>query len=514
MSQPPDQPAPIQPPRSQGFSFNRPTPAQAQSLAHQAENSADQLYQQRQFAAALAQYQRAIQLMPQAANLHYKLAYAAWRVGQVQLVQPHFSLAVRLNPRHAWAHEGLALWYLHHDQRGQATRHSDAALQFEPKNVDFILTRAYVLAANGEAQAAWGLLEPILSDDSVAERAAILFAQIAPKIGHEQQAAEWVARRLSQDGVPPVERRQLLFAAVALFDRIGRYDEAFAYARLAHQLFGQAYDARGHAEFVTKRIDFFTQERFNSLTHATHGSRRPVFIVGMPRSGTSLVEQVLSCHPQIFAAGELDELPGLSERLQAGGAPYLQAVQALSLDRANDLAKQYLSLIDSRNAAATHVTDKMPLNFLLLDLVELLFPNSRVIHCTRHALDTCLSCYLTDFAAGNEFAGVLRHLGTFFRQYQRLMSHWKSVLRVPILDVPYEDMVADLEGQTRKILQFLDLPWEGACLEFHQNQRPVTTASREQVRLPVYSSSVGRWKHYQKHLDDLIATLAGAGPEV
>jgi hypothetical protein len=151
----------------------------------------------------------------------------------------------------------------------------------------------------------------------------------------------------------------------------------------------------------------------------------------------------------------------------------------------------------------------MPGNLFGLGLAEVLLPGARVIHCVRNPLDTCLSCYMTYFAFGNEFSSDLSHLGAYYRDCRRMMEHWRRVLGLRILDVRYEDVVLDAEGQTRRMLEFLDLPWDDRCLRFHENARRVGTASNEQVRRPLYASSIGRWKHYEHHLTDLIAALGG-----
>jgi hypothetical protein len=161
---------------------------------------------------------------------------------------------------------------------------------------------------------------------------------------------------------------------------------------------------------------------------------------------------------------------------------------------------------------AAYVTDKMPHNFMYLGLVALLFPDCHVIHCTRDPLDMCLSCYTTHFAAGHEFSHDLRHLGLFYRDYERLMAHWEMVVNFPMVEMRYEAVVADLEGQARRLLGFLDLPWDERCLGFHRTHRAVATASTAQVRRPIYASSVGRWRKYEKHLGELIEALGPAKP--
>ena len=485
-----------------------PNPADARARAMQAEAFGDRHYQAGQFHKALAYFREAARLWPASADTHYKVAYAAWKATEFALIEPAFLEAIRLYPRHALAHEGLAIWYLNADRIDLALHHSAAALALESATPDFLVTRGFVLLAHGQPQEAWKLLEPVLNDPSVTGRAALLYVQVAPRIGREEQAIEHALRLLGNRGAAATGP-DLPFALASLLDRMGRYDQAFEQATLAHRASGRRYDPDMDIVRITAQISNATAARSRALPHATHGSRRPVFIVGMPRSGTSLIEQVLACHPQVFAAGELEDLHRIALRLPEAGIGYPRSLENFTPEIVNQIAGQYLSRIGLLNRAATFVTDKMPLNFLYLDLVELLFPGSRVIHCMRDPLDTCVSCYLTQFAAGHEFAGDLRHLGTFYRQYQRLMGHWKATLSVPILDVQYEAVVADIEAEARRIVEFLGLPWDPRCLDFHRNARAITTASRAQVRQPIYASSIGRWRQYERHLAPLIDALRG-----
>jgi hypothetical protein len=193
------------------------------------------------------------------------------------------------------------------------------------------------------------------------------------------------------------------------------------------------------------------------------------------------------------------------------GAAYPECLDGLSLARANKLASKYLGEIELLDAKATYVTDKQPLNFLILDLVEILFPGCHVIHCVRSPLDTCVSNFMTNFEISNEFKFDLGHLGQYHRDYRRLMEHWKKVLTLPLMEVRYEDLVLDTEGQVRRMLEFLGLPWDDRCLKYYENRRGVRTASEDQVRRPIYTSSIGKWKLYEKYLGELIAALGGSG---
>ena len=482
---------------------------QHESRLRRIESAGDQLYLQLNYEPALGLFLEALRLGPESASLHYKVASAAWKAGQLALVEQHLLAAIGIDPRHAWAHEALGLWYLNRDRLEPALRHSAAALELEPRNVHFLVSRAFVLAADQKPEEAWQLLAPVLADPLAGDRAATLYARIAPEIGQEQQAAAWAATRINNAAGDRSDRRHLHFAAANLMDEMGRYNEAFDQAALAQQMASGRRSLAVRTLEMAEKIDRCTAARLRSWPRATPASARPVFIVGMPRSGTSLIEQVLASHPDVFGAGELDYLPRLAIDLQLERAAQKGSVEPLSTTEANALARQYLNALEALNPTAKYVTDKQSTNFMYLDLVQALFPDCHVIHCLRDPLDTCLSCFMTDMDAADEFPfGDLRQLGVFHRQYRRLMDHWKQVLNVRMMEVWYEDLVTDLEGQTRRLLEFLGLPWDRQCLEFYKNARPVLTASREQVRRPIYASSVGRAAHYRTHLSALINALA------
>jgi tetratricopeptide (TPR) repeat protein len=475
--------------------------------AREAAAAGASLFSQARYSEAVAQLQRAVRLWPTHPDLHYNLALAAWGVNDLRTVRSHLLQTLDLDPRYALAYDALARLHLQAREVAAADQFTAAAVRLSPTNPELLFTRATVLDAQERWLEAWNIIEPALGTPALADRIASLRARLAPKLHRESEAVATVAAALAMPAGEARFRRQLHFAAAALFDWMERYSEAFEQARLGHETLRPPYNPTERRSEFERRIAHWTADRIRLLSRATHGSRRPVFMVGMPRSGTSLVEQILSCHGRVFGAGELGALGRAAATLDATGLPYPRSLESLSPAAANHIGAAYLAEIAALDSRADYVTDKMPLNLMYLDLVEVLLPQSRVIHCTRDPLDTCLSCYLTDFAIPYDFAGDQRSLGEFYRLYQRLMEHWRRVLSLPILEVRYEDVVNDLEGQTRRLLEFLNLPWDPSCLRFHENPRPVETASREQVRQPVYASSIGRWKHYQSHLGELIDAL-------
>jgi Sulfotransferase family len=306
----------------------------------------------------------------------------------------------------------------------------------------------------------------------------------------------------------------LYFTAAELLDRAGRYDEAFSLAAKGNGLYrGERYDPAAYEHLTYPQIEYFTRERIGSMPKATVRSDKPVFIVGMPRSGTSLVEQILASHPAVHGAGELDFIHhvwvGMLDMLGSNFGQYPKCLDHLTTEQVDGMADVYLAPLVAMKPDAMRITDKMPQNFLHLGLIASLFPGARIIHCMRDPMDTCLSCFMTHFNHPQPFKHDLAQLGHFYRLYEKLMAHWKAVIDLRTLEVSYEEVVANPKEQSRRMVEFLGLPWDDRCLAFHQTKRPCATASVMQVRRPVYNSSVGRWRHYEKHLGRLQTALEG-----
>jgi tetratricopeptide (TPR) repeat protein len=482
------------------------------ALARREAALGETLFFQGNFRSAAEHFARAVQLGPAEASYYLKLGCAAWRADDTALVEANLLKALSLQPGHPAIHEKLALWFKQRGLLERALHHSQAAMALRPGELRYTITHADLLYAAARYAAAWEVIEPIVGPPGGGPWLAWIYAKLADKVGREADALATVDRELRAPGLKPVERVRLHFAAAGLLDGLGQFDSAFEHARQANAVGLEPHDPAAHSQFVSDQIAYYTEARLNALPRATHGSRRPVLIVGMPRSGTTLVEQILASHASVFGGGELNYLRETVEAADGAeclqGQPYPTCWDHLSTSLANDLASRYLDRIAALNNTATYVTDKMPRNFLFLGTAQLLLPGCRVIHCLRDPRDTCLSCYYTDFKPGSGFRCDLFHLAQYYRDYARLMSHWKSVLDLPILDVRYEETIADPTAQTRRMLDFLELPWDERCLAFHQNTRVVTTASRDQVRRPIYSSSIGRWKHYQKHIPELLTLAA------
>jgi hypothetical protein len=265
-----------------------------------------------------------------------------------------------------------------------------------------------------------------------------------------------------------------------------------------------SYDPEAADRWLQRIADTFTPEFLDQRQGAGTPTELPVFIIGMPRSGTTLVEQILSSHPQVVGAGEL---PALRLIVEGSGA-FPQDMKTMTRDDMARLGQHYLARVTALAQGRLRLVDKMPINFFYAGLISLILPGARIIHCRRDPVDTCLSCYTKHFAGEMLFAYDQVELGAFYRAYQRLMAHWAQVLPAEhYLEVDYEAVVDDLEGEARRLIGFLGLPWDEACLRFHDNRRVVRTASVNQVRQPIYTTSKGRWHRYANHLGPLLAAL-------
>jgi hypothetical protein len=301
--------------------------------------------------------------------------------------------------------------------------------------------------------------------------------------------------------------------------------EANALALKAWRKRGDTYDPEKHSEFVSDMLATCPPEFFERVRGLGVDSERPVFIVGLPRSGTTLIEQILASHSQVFGAGELrfarEDFESLSSVMNYEPPPSakqdnekveMTCLASLNREAIQIIAQRHLDRLHALNGTAVRVVDKMPDNYMYLGMLSVLFPKAKFIHSRRDLRDIAVSCWMTNFRQ-IRWANDLDHLYARFREYHRVTQHWRSTLPVPVLEIAYEDTVADLEGVARRLVSWCGLEWEQGCLAFHKTERPVRTASVTQVRQPIYTRSVARWKNYEPTLGELFAKLTALTEE-
>jgi hypothetical protein len=317
--------------------------------------------------------------------------------------------------------------------------------------------------------------------------------------------------RLAAQGLPPQRELMLRFAIGKYCDDVGDHGQAFSNYQRANELAkrcGPAHERQSLSGTIDLIIRSYDGQWVNRQRAPVQRSDRPVFIVGMLRSGTTLAEQILASHPQVYGAGELSFW---SEN--AAGALTKASLADLSPVRMSDamiadLGIRYLQVLRELSPDAPRVIDKLPTNFLFLGLIHAALPQARIIHLRRHPIDTCLSIYFQHFEAANTYANDLEDLAHYYSEYWRLMKHWRAILPDDaILEVPYEGLVADLPTWARRMLEFIGLSWDARCLDFDRTARPVVTASKWQVRQKLFKSSVERWRHYEPFVAPLAPLL-------
>jgi tetratricopeptide (TPR) repeat protein len=447
---------------------------------------------------ALVHARRAMELAPESAAAHSTLGNALLDLGLFEQAATAYRGALSLKPEFLDALSNLAIALRLLGQTDEARNVAGRALQLDPRSTATLIVLADAHADQGEfAKAEQWLRQAIAMDpDSAAAWAGL--PNLRTMNGSDTWWLEGALRIAAIDGLSPRLEVQLRYAMGKYFDDLQQYEPAFAQYQRANEL-SRRHRARYDRAQSQQDTDRLIQScNGHWLEHArSHGvaSDLPVFIVGMPRSGTSLVEQILASHPAVFGAGELSFWNAA-------------AIADAHADAPRRLGSDYLAQLRAISADAARVVDKMPENFRHLGLIHAALPGARIIHVSRNAVDTCLSIYFKDFRATLAYATDLDELAYEYRLYRRLMQHWRQLLPADaILELPYEALVAEPEPWSRRLLEFVALPWDARCLDFAQTRRSVVTASRWQVRQKISAGSVGRWRNYAAHLAPLMPLL-------
>ncbi len=454
--------------------------------------------------------QQALQLLPQSAEVHASLAMAMQHRGDLVRAEHHSNRAVQLAPRNVEIRYQRVRVLVGMGRLEDAIACCETALQIDPNSLNVLVAKATIHDHQRQYETAYGLIRRVLNEDGSNLEAALVLASLAKRFGIQNEAIARLESLLEQNSLPSMNQARVHTALGKLHDQMGNYDAAFHHLQQSKRGKDQNFDPAQNKQFIQAIIQTFSAAALIELPVAKASSKGLVFIVGMPRSGTTLVEQILASHPEVHAAGEstsveysIRSIPSL---LGAYGN-YPEFISALTTEVLDLLATEFLGTLRTLSAEASCITVNERGNELYLGLIELLFPEARIVHCLRDPRDTCLSCYFQDFTASLAYTGDLRNLGLHYRAYERLMEHWKSVLQLPVMEVKYEELVANPEPAMRALIEFCGLEWDDRCLRFHESDRPVTTPSYDQVRRPVYGSSVGRWRNYRAQLQPLFSAL-------
>lgn len=504
------------------------------------------------FNEAAEHYLQVLSTQPEFDDCRINLADTLVELDNTEQAIKHYQLVLKHQPVNAGIHVRLARAFDKLGQPGNAIDSYQSALDIDPGLVEAQLDLGKLLLARNPERAE-DYFRAVLSREPANAHAHYWLGIYHQTLGDFDRATErfeqalelnpeltdtWYRLSLNRSFKPSDQQLEELeqafdtlvknntddeslvtlgFSLGRFHEQRGRYPSAFHYYQQGNQIKARKnrFDKKHHDAQIDNIIEIFDHEFFRQRASWGSLSELPVFIVGMPRSGTTLVEQILSSHPAIHGAGELgfmlDLVASLKELDPTSAQSHADRVRDLSQQQLGDMSARYVGDLQTLQPGAERILDKLPGNYFRLGVVFLLFPRVRIIHCKRDPMDTCWSCYQQNFEQGLLFTNDLENLGFAYRGYTRLMAHWHSVFPGQILDVHYEDLLDDPETHSRELLQHCGIDWDPAVLEFHRQQRPVSSASLWQVRQPMYKTSIGRWRVYEEFLQPLQQALSQPG---
>ena len=476
-------------------------------------NLANILHEQGKPAEAAACYRQVLILRPEYAEAHSNLGNILKEQGKLDQAVVCFQRALILKPDDTLIHYNLGNTLKEQGKLDEAVKCFQQTLTLKPDFAEAHHTLGLVFRELGKMDDAIACYRKALSlkpDFARAYRNLTLIVNYT-EVDDDIDSMEDLYN--NKKDITATDRMDLGFALGKVFEDLKDYDKAFTYIIEANRLKRKSYQYSIQEEYDRfARIRKTFSAEFLASHHGTGcRDKTPIFILGMPRSGTTLVEQILASHPLVFGAGELTFLEDLSTAICTGDitAQYPECLPDLGMDVFEKTGADYIEKIRQYSNEASYITDKMPHNFLHVGLIRTILPDAKVIHCARNPLDTCLSIFKTEFAGEHKYAYDMVELGRYYNLYQDLMAHWEKMLPGFIYTLRYEELVADQEDWTKDLLAFCSLPWDDACLAFHKTERRVATASLAQVRRPIYKDSVELWKRYEKQLEPLRKEIYG-----
>ena len=478
-------------------------------------NSGNALRALQRYEEAFAAYKRALEINPELADTHYNMGLILLELDELDDAIICFNQALKINPADKNIYMGLGNARSAQGNLDQAVAAYRKAIAIDPANTEFYRKLGKAFSDHGEVEEAVSVCRKALKINPGNAKAYLSLVQ-NKKFTEYDDDIRAMESLFAKQGNPDADSIRLAFSLGKAYEDLGDFDKSMEFVIKATRLKRNSYDysIAESQELFDKYKEMFSPDFFSNHRDSGDPDRTPVFIVGMPRSGTSLVEQILASHSDVYGAGELNDLGKVFESMrtsdkekQCGIIP--QELLELDAKAFANLGRGYIARIRKHSTNAKFITDKMPHNFLRIGFIRTILPNARIIHCTRDPMDNCLSIFKTHLLSGHGYANTMSELGQYYRMYLEFMDYWRATLPGFIYDQSYEDLVGSQEEQVSKLLQHCGLDWEDACLDFHKTRRKIKTASNAQVRRPIYNDSVQLWTRYEKQLEPLKAAIYG-----
>jgi tetratricopeptide (TPR) repeat protein len=460
---------------------------------------------------AVATYQKALAINPDLAEAHYNIGNVFNDLGRLDDSVASHQAALAINPNYVDAHINLGIALYKLGDMEEAIASYNKALNIEPDHVVANFNLGVAFQSQGQFDNAAAQFQKTLDiDPNYAE--AHRHLSVIKAYSEDDNDIATMESAFSSPDLSDEQRMHLAFGLGKTFEDLRQYEKGFSYLATGNAIKRGTFDyfIEEEKKYFRNLKNLFSPKLFSKIQSVGSLDETPIFILGMPRSGTTLVEQILASHPEVYGAGELKNLNQTIDANfgQRNDNTFANGVNLASAENFSHAGSEYIRMIKERADTAQFITDKMPGNFELIGMIKLMLPNAKVIHCCRDPRDTCLSIFKNYFSAdGHHYAYELSELGQYYTLYRDLMKHWHNVLPGFIYDIHYEDVVADQERHSRALLEYCGLEWNDACLKFHETQRTVRTASSVQVRKPIYNDSIQLWKRYEEWLSPLLEEL-------
>ena len=437
--------------------------------------------------------------------------------GHLEEAAKHYKKSITLDSKQMMTHIALGQVRTSQGRFKDAITSLHKALKLQPDHSNAIAALADAYDKQGDPDSALRTIQPFIDRHDETPHMAVVYATVCMNRQQHDEAIRTAIRHLDNEDLDSNNRQILGFVLGRALESLGRYDEAFEAYQKANAAIPSNFDETSHRQKIDDLIEVFSTRHLQALPRSREGSELPIFIAGMPRSGTTLIERIIDAHPRARGAGEINILHDINQSMPTeihSDQLYPRCILDFTQEDVNRLSRAYLEGLRPYPRGVVRVVDKNLFNYQHLGLISILFPRAKIIHCRRDPMDTCFSCFTASLSIiANPWACDLAAIGLAFRQYERLMAHWRDVLDLSILEVQYESLVDDQATQSQRLIEFVGLDWDERCLHFHETSKDARragiapTLSYDQVRRPVYRSSCGRWEPFKPHLDPLQKSL-------